>query len=266
MKSLGVVSNCWRAQLERGEPLEGLIDEAVGRKYRAVELRQTCLGRFERHDVPDAKALASFPKKFPTVRFNIALAVPIWSGNVEPTDSLFASGVDSAWATAGALPPHLRLVDPITPEEQVESDDERIARQVADLTLPLYEMGGMLSIENARLPWERLASIFATAKGMLGPEESSLKICYDPCNLFPADGAQAGQITRSLAPKDIAMVHFKQSRDGAPLTTMTTGDVDWDDQLRALDEIRYEGPALFEIAPHDDIWKHLDSSRQFVGL
>ena len=44
---VGLVSNCWKTQLEQGQDLVELLDRAGERGLRAIELRQGCLGRFE---------------------------------------------------------------------------------------------------------------------------------------------------------------------------------------------------------------------------
>ena len=46
----GIVSNCFRTQLDSGTALEDLLGEASRRGYRAIELRQGCLGEFETTD------------------------------------------------------------------------------------------------------------------------------------------------------------------------------------------------------------------------
>ena len=50
MSILGIVTNCFRTQLDAGAPLVDLIGEASRRGFRAIELRQTCLGEFEAGD------------------------------------------------------------------------------------------------------------------------------------------------------------------------------------------------------------------------
>ena len=70
----GLVSNCWRAQLEQDYPLESLLEQAVENDYRVVELRQSCLGTFEdAQQMPSAERLARLPERFPEVRFNLAV-------------------------------------------------------------------------------------------------------------------------------------------------------------------------------------------------
>src|SRR5438094_616777 len=119
----GIVSNCWRAQLEAGASLEDLIAEAVRRGYNYVELRQGCLGSYERGSDPgpDAEALARLAGRFTEIGFNLALALPFFGSAVTPAHPLFQAGLDSSYAMAAgrARNAHVRLVDTETPPESL---------------------------------------------------------------------------------------------------------------------------------------------------
>src|SRR5262245_49715167 len=106
----GLVSNSWRAQLQAAEPLDALIAEALRRGYRAIELRQTCLGRYERgaESVPDADALAKLADRFPEAKLNLALAWPCFSPQATAEDRLLIAGIDAALALAADGTAHLR--------------------------------------------------------------------------------------------------------------------------------------------------------------
>ena len=55
---LGIVSNCWKIQLDRGQTLDVLIEQAVRQGLRAVELRQGCLGEYESALADDVSSAA----------------------------------------------------------------------------------------------------------------------------------------------------------------------------------------------------------------
>src|SRR6476620_5966830 len=102
---LGIVSNCWRLQLAERVPLELLVEKAQREGYRAIELRQGCLGEFETagDHLPIAECLANLPSKFPHIQFNIAIAFPFFNP-FECDALLFAAGLDAAVALAGKFP------------------------------------------------------------------------------------------------------------------------------------------------------------------
>jgi sugar phosphate isomerase/epimerase len=264
MSVLGIVSNCFRTQLTAGARLTDLIIEAVQHGYRVIELRQTCLGEFESGDepMPLPESLTVLSETFPGVRFNVAIAVPFLEADFLADDDVFTAGKWAAHAVAGEYPPQLRLVDPSTSTlaESPQSAGHRIAR----LTREMIELDGILSVEHSRQPWCEFRAAFDAARGDLALEGNRLRLCYDPCNLLiPDNGVDPAQITTSLKPEELSMVHAKQ-RSGGPLHTVTTGDIDWAAQADALKQIGYGGPILFEIEPHADIWINLEASRRYL--
>jgi sugar phosphate isomerase/epimerase len=264
----GLVSNCWQKQLDSGADLLDLITQAVRTGCGCVELRQTCLGRFERDEppVPDASALRELPEAFPDVVFNIAVNVPfLQAGSVEAT-TVFAAAVQAAQAVAGGHRPHLRLVDLTTTTDQLASADaDEIARSIVRLAELMIERDGWLSIEHSLQPWRPFLSVFRDARRLLGERADHLRLCYDPVNLFFADAdADPGTVTRSLSAEEISMVHFKQRRDGHVLPRMDDGDVDWREQITVLESIGYRGPYLFEIRSTDDVWSELAFSVEYL--
>jgi sugar phosphate isomerase/epimerase len=264
---LGIVSNCWRAQLERGADLDALIRQAWDRGYRAVELRQGSLGAYESAVglVPNAGALEHLAASFPGISFNIALSLPFLGRNDSTADDTFAAGVRAACAVATSSRPHLRLVDLQTSGREVTIiPPDSMGQRVADLAHELAEVGGTLSIENASQPLGTLLSILDAGRQRLGADGGCLQLCFDPCNLARSDG-QAKCFPERIQKHDLALVHLKQTRSGVPHPTLAEGDVDWRMFLRALKDMGYEGPALFEIAPHANIWRHLDESEAYFN-
>ncbi len=63
---------------------------------------------------------------------------------------------------------------------------------------------------------------------------------------------------------ELSMVHFKQRRDGRPLAVVADGDIDWWAGVRALRQICYTGPGLFEIESDERIWTALADSRHYL--
>jgi sugar phosphate isomerase/epimerase len=271
MGDFGIVSNCWRVQLEAGKTLDELLAKAEEHGYGHIELRQGCLGAYERIEVegalPEVDALARLPASFPRLRFNLALALPFLGAEMGPETPLFQAGVRGAVALAGAGTAHLRLVDTETAAEAVTPTEEtRIAPRLAGLASTCADRGAVLSVENARQPWAALRRIVARARQALGSSASALGFCYDPCNLLSAaDRPDPQRETAHLRADEIALFHLKQSRSGTLLPAVEPGEIDWPAQLTALRRIGYVGPRLFEIAPGPDVWEQLARSRRYAG-
>ncbi len=277
--ALGIVSNCWRVQLDEGESIDRLIAEALRRRYHSIELRQGCLGRYERgaDHMPDADALAELPRRFPEATFNIAIAFPYGSALTARDEKLFLrlflTGVDAAEAVAGPGMVYLRLVDVTTTAEQaapnaaLDTAALDTAARLASLADTLVRRGGLLAIENARQPWQWTLDVLHCTRRRLGADSRHLRLCYDPCNLLMApDVTNCGEATRSLAADELATVHAKQQHAGRILPSVADGDVDWAEQVTALRTMDYQGPILFEIAPEKAIWENLEASRLYLAV
>ncbi len=264
---LGVVSNCWQCQLGEGIPLEKLVAKALERNFRAIELRQSYLGRFEdrRGHFPRVEALATLPLEFPEIRFNLALAFPFLNPKQhDPTDPLFVTGVEAAEALSGQFFPHLRLVDLATTAEILRGGKQEAVIKMANLARSLGRIHGVLSLENSRQPWN-LFSVLVTQVRCLLWEEQELGVCYDPANLLLApDRPNPNQVVRNMEFDALAMVHIKQFRGAEFQVKMGPGEIDWQTQITVLKSANFEGPALFEIRPDQAIWEHLDQSRSYV--
>jgi sugar phosphate isomerase/epimerase len=267
---LGIVSNCWREQLDAGTSLDELIEEAVRRGCDHVELRQGCLGGYERAGEgglwPDVAALGPLAKRFPETGINLAMALPYLGGEVTPRTRLFLEGMSAAVALGRGGEGHLRLVDPETPAASVTADREAgLAERLASLASACADAGARLSVENARQPWGTRRGILSRARQRLGPRAGALGLCYDPCNLLSASDRPDPQAeTARLRAEEIALFHYKQSREGAPHPEVGAGDIDWAVQLQALRQIGYMGARLFEIPAGPDIWERLECSRDYL--
>lgn len=265
---LGLVSNCWRTQLAGGAPLDGLISEAHRRGYRAVELRQTCLGSYESGDdhLPLADALSDLPGRFPGIRFNVAVNVPFLNPQITPDNPVFAAGKWAAQAVAGEYPPHLRLVDlKTTGRPWAEKFEEEVATAIARLTSSVLEIDGVLSVENSRQPWNLFREVLHATRKQLGADAARLCLCFDPVNLLlPDDGTDPAEVAASLSAEELSMVHFKQRINGQIHPAVRDGDVDWAKQLALLEQIGYRGPGLFEVESHKHVWEYLAGSTEYL--
>jgi len=264
---LGLVSNCWRKQLQANTPLEDLIAEAVHRGFGAVELRQTCLGEFETKTecIPDAEMLARLPSQFGHMHFNVAMALPFLSPEVNPAGSVFQAGLSAALGVSGRFTPHLRLVDLTThiAEMDMLEIDAATTAMVA-LADAAAEAGVELSVENSIQPWNRFRKIINRVLSQCR-NGSRFRLCYDPANLLlQPDPISPGEVTRSLKAHELSMVHFKQRAKEGFLDSLRDGDIDWSEQLGALAQMEFCGPALFEIESSSNIWQCLDASRQYL--
>ncbi len=268
---VGLVSNCWKTQLEQGQDLVDLVGRAAERGLRAIELRQGCLGRFETSEQqrPLSGLLSELPRRFADLSFSVALSLPFLNPGWNPADSLFAAGLESARAVAGSSVPHLRLVDLETGDGLSEADERLTVDGLKRIADQARAADCLLSLEHARQPWEQFRRILIAGNRGRDPDHR-IGLCYDPCNLLLAsDRPDPQHATRSLGSERVTMVHFKQSRAGRVLGDMGPGELDWGDLAESLAGLGDCGPGLFEIAPTADVWDALDRSVEYavaVGL
>lgn len=264
----GIVSNCWKTQLDQGAALADLIERAEQIGYRAVELRQTALGEFETGEdsLPLAEPLTVLPERFPGVRFNVAVCVPFLDAGMQTSHPVFTAGKWATQAVAGESVPHLRLVDLMTSGDAfAKADLKAVSKSIVQLTRSLIEIDGFLSIEHSRQPWKPFREVFLSAREELGTDKDRLKLCYDPCNLlFPGDGVDPNEVTASLEAGELSMVHFKQWDDGNILERVQDGKIDWSEQVWILNQKQYAGAGLMEIAPGENIWENLEGSWEYL--
>ncbi len=263
----GIVSNCWSVVDSKAHApdLEVSIEEAWRVGYRVIELRRGSLGRFESAEELEIEALATLPRRFSGLFFNIALDLPFLDPQFRRDDPRFVEGLLAAEAVAGSYPPHLRLVDLTT--NDLDADPTALGTHLAELTGPLIDRQGILSIENAGQPWGLFLATFRDARRRLGAEAHRLRLCFDPVNLLsaPDEPKPAAELLR-LSRQELSMIHIKQSDEGRILSRLSPGEVDWSQIANGLDVNGYEGPALFEMAPSADdaIWDRLQEARQFL--
>ena len=256
-----MVSNCWKVQLDSGNELGSLIAEAVQRGMSVIELRQGCLGEYESgaEFVPQVDRLAELARQFPGVQFNIALSLPCLSGSLMRADSMFLSGRSAAVALSTGRSPHLRLVDLQTQSEKC--DESAVAHGLIELIEAMSEVDGMLSIEHARQPWPWFDAVMKSAWQQLGKRRSTLRLCFDPCNLLLTERVEdVVSIVESVLPDDVSMIHVKQRRGGQIQPDVGEGDLDWPMLLKTLRRRGHSAPVLFEVAPHDNVWTNVETA------
>ena len=262
---LGFVSNCWNVQLEEGESLYSLIQQATTRGYEVVELRQSSLGDTEGDDgKPIVPSLRQLSADFPQVEFNVAAALPFLSGGLLASSDEWLRWREAACAVPGASGPHLRLVDLETAGD-ASFDINRIAERIVALTESMIEVQGLLSLEHSLQPWRPFYDAFRTARIQLGDNHTQLRICFDPCNLFlPDDQTDPVQVTQQLAADEISMLHFKQWTDDQIAPRVAMGRIDWNQLLQIVSDRKWQCPGLFEIRSSANIWAEAAESYQHL--
>jgi sugar phosphate isomerase/epimerase len=277
---LGLVSNCWKMQLDVGESLSSLIARAVDVGFRFVELRQGCLGECENPEtrLPHVDELVSLASKFHEVTFDLAVELPVFSSPVTVASSDVRTMLDAAHALSDASrPAHLRIVDLVSkqvPRSRVDDAQHESGFFLEDAITSLQELqnelaAGVVSVEHSYQPWSGFRRLFEATRSTSGDANSSgpmPRLCYDPCNLWiSGDGESANEITETLPVEWLSMVHLKQRCGGAVSTRFEPGEVDWSRQLAALNRAGYAGPFLFETAPTEDVWQCLADSRRYLA-
>jgi len=261
---LGLVSNCFLQQLGAGESLADLIEKASQFGMDHFELRQTALGDCEDDSLmPNPERLGKLAEANKWSSFNLAIAFPFWDVRRSAADPLFARAREAAQALSPSQP-HLRLVDLDSHFRTIDDLNSRVDH-VCSLAESMAATGGLLSIENSPYQsWPMLLSLLQACRQQLGNHRQALRLCFDPCNLFPAEAELATGAIRALAGNDLSMLHFKQRNGDGVDVTLCQGAVDWQDQLSGVAEIGYQGLGLFEITPSEDFWSNLKDSVEYL--
>jgi sugar phosphate isomerase/epimerase len=266
----GAITNSWRRQLN-GQDITALIKEAQARGARHIELRQTCLGDYERgegeHWRPVLPRLEALVQEFPGVSFDLAMAWPCLTKKTDPSSEPFQAALSGARLVGGRTS-HLRLVDPAAfdrPWERPEDiPDEALG--VANLAREAARQGIILSMENSGQPIRSMALLVREARARLTPEEGRyLGLCPDPTNQLRRYPDSDPLAELQALPADvIKIVHFKQARDGKAQPTVDTGDLDCARMVQILEAKGFDGPAIMEIPPDERVFEHLASSFAFL--
>ena len=267
---LGAITNSWREHLE-SESVVNLVGQAAERGAMHIELRQTCLGDCEAGEGddwrPNIDGLRALVAQYPEMSFNLAVAYPCLSQRAQPKSALFQSMLDAAVVVSPDAP-HLRMVDPARFDSlwETPADIPDTALSIAALVQEAAERGVTLSMENSGQPIRSLALLVQTVRDELPDEQGAmLGLCPDPTNQLRIDAGSdpVGEV-EALPVDMIKTIHFKQTRGGAAIPTVDSGDVDCLRQLKALQNKGYAGAAIMEIPPHEQVFDNLSASFEFL--
>ena len=267
----GAITNSWRNHLME-QDLADLIAEAQARGSRHIELRQTCLGNCESGQGddwrPNLEGLQSIVDRFAGLKFDLAMALPCLTQDVDPAGEQFQMALEGA-KIVGRETPHLRLVDP-NPLDGIWDSPADIPEQALNLANLAREAAGqgvILSLENSGQTIGSMAMLVEECRKRLSEEEGGyLGLCPDPTNQlrrFP-DSDPLGDLN-SLPLDMLKIVHFKQARGGDPHPSVDEGDLDCGEMLRLLEAKDYQGPAIMEIPPHPEVFENLSASYDFLS-
>ena len=268
----GAITNSWRNHLME-QDLADLIAEAQARGSRHIELRQTCLGNCESGQGddwrPNLEGLQSIVDRFAGLKFDLAMALPCLTQDVDPAGEQFQMALEGA-KIVGRETPHLRLVDP-NPLDGIWEAPAEIPEQALNLANLAREAAGqgvILSLENSGQTIGSMAILVEECRKRLSEEEGGyLGLCPDPTNQlrrFP-DSDPLGDLN-SLPLDMLKIVHFKQARGGDPHPSVDEGDLDCGEMLRLLEAKDYQGPAIMEIPPHPEVFENLSASYDFLSV
>ena len=266
----GAITNSWRNQLDDAD-LGDLIAEARQRGAQHVELRQTCLAAAETGEGdqwrPNLEALANVVVRFSDLTFDLAVALPCITTEVDPNGGLFQSQLEAARLVGGGTP-HLRTVDPATDAEPWETaaDVAEPAALIVPLVREAARQGVIFSMENSGQPLRSMALLVREARAQLTDEEGLfLGLCPDPTNQLRRHPDSHPLDELAGLPADyIKIVHFKQARDGVAIGSVDDGDLDCRAMRRILEGKAYAGPAIMEIPPADDVFDNLAASFAYL--
>ena len=267
----GAITNSWRLQLA-DQDLISLVEQAQSLKSRHVELRQTCLGTCETGEDLDWRpvlpGLQRLVDAFPDLDFDLAMALPCLTQRVDPKGEQFQAALEAA-KLVGRSQPHLRLVDPARIEGVWESPEDipKEALGMADLVREGARQGVVISIENSGQPIRGMALLVRQVSTALSEQESAFfGLCPDPTNQlgrFPGSDPLAE--LDDLPVDMIKIIHFKQARGGSPHPSVDTGDLDCEQMIRLLERKGYQGAAIMEIPPHQQVFENLSASFDYLG-
>lgn len=265
---LGIVSNCWKMQLDSGATLASLVERGLAIGLRHFELRQGALGECEAEDrTPLPEQLASLAARFPEAAFDLAVEMPVVTGTGSLRSRFLAHCLEGAVALASseASPvAHLRIVDlsgPTVAQGEARQRSLTILKRI-EQTLQMSASQSMLSLEHSIQPWPEFRELFDEARSAV-----ALKLCFDPCNLWLCEDApDMAAITASLDPNSISMLHVKQRDEDSPgvRTDIGEGAVPWPEPVRQLESAGYAGPILFETAACEDVFEQTEANCRIV--
>jgi sugar phosphate isomerase/epimerase len=215
--------------------------------------------------LPKLKALVD---QFPGLTFDLAMAWPCLSRPADPQGEQFQAALAGA-KLVGRRMPHLRVVDPSRFDAVWEQPQDLPAQAlgVADLAREAARQGVIFSMENSGQPIRSMALVVRQARARLSPREGSyLGLCPDPTNQLRSYPNSDPLAELEALPLDmIKLVHFKQATAGKAHPALDAGDLDCARMVAVLDAKGYQGPAIMEIPPHDQVLDNLSASFRYLG-
>jgi sugar phosphate isomerase/epimerase len=267
----GAITNSWR-QLLSDRDLLDLVGEAEARGAKHVELRQTCLGSCETGEGEDWRPVTSnlqaLVEKYPGLSFNLAMALPCFSQELDPKEERFQAALSAA-KLVNPDNPHLRVVDGdrSSPAWESAGDVAVASARVANLALEAARQGVVFSMENSGQTIKSMALLISEARALLTASEgANLGLCPDPTNQLRGypDSDPVGELD-ALPDDMIKIVHFKQARKGEAIPTVDDGDIDCVRMMKVLLAKGYDGAAIMEIPPHENVFDNLSSSFDYLN-
>ena len=266
----GAITNSWRNLLDNHD-LAALVGEAQAKGAKHIELRQTCLGNCETGEGdewrPVLSGLEALVNQYSGLSYDLAMALPCLSSRPDPQGEQFQAALQAA-KLVGRDAPHLRVVDPNAAGDVWQSADDfaDAAASVTELVREAARQGVTFSMENSGQPISSMALLVEEVRSRLSPSEGIyLGLCPDPTNQlrrFPDSDPLAD--LEALPLDMVKIVHFKQARDGRPHPTVDTGDMDCAGVLRVLEEKGYQGAAIMEIPPDQQVLDNLAASFAYL--
>ena len=293
---LGVVANCWKIVLDKGERFEELVIRFCQHGFKEIEirdddyLRSSSIGNFidniekmaanydfaswraicnqihgdenwsgiiQDSDVSLAKEIDRFVKKTGDAVFSYAMAFPWLS---QPADiELDNQQISTAVKLAYLFNPgrpRLRLVS----LEQIEHiDADAAVGNLKRYQTLMAQCPVPLTVENALHP----APIFLDLARAGG-----VSLAYDEANNYRLDGTVFNtpeEFWRSVRVDDLASVHLKQKSTQGALGRLGEGFVDLPEVMSRLRDLGYIGDLLLENAGTDDPLADAIASRAYVS-
>ena len=266
----GAITNSWRLQLEE-QSLVDLVGQAEAHGARHVELRQTCLGDCESGEGedwrPSMEGLKTVIEAHSGLTYDLAMAWPCLSRETDPHGEAWQAALAAARLVGGDSP-QLRIVDPSAFSAAWVSRDDipEEAWGLAGLAAEAARQGVILSMENSGQPISSMAMLVEAVRERMPSEyRHFLGLCPDPTNQlrrFPDS-----EPLKDLAglPEDmLKIVHFKQMRTGEAWPTVDDGDLDCREMRDILSAKGYDGPAIMEIPPDEDVFPNLQASFAYL--
>ena len=267
----GAITNSWRLQLQSQSLIE-LVGQAQAQGAHHIELRQTCLGSCESGEGddwrPSLSGLDEVINTFPGMTYDLAMAWPCLTRETDPQGEAWQAALEGARLVGGNAP-QLRIVDPSAFDAAWQTPDDipEAAWGLVGLAAEAGRQGVVLSMENSGQPIASMAMLVKAVRERMPVEyHQYLGLCPDPTNQLRRFPETEPLKDLDALPLDmLKIVHFKQMKDGDAWPTVDDGDLDCRKMRDMLAAKGYDGAAIMEIPPHEDVFSNLKSSFAYLG-